>query len=155
MKKRQVWYMTKTVCLGILLLSAVTSLYVSFFFETKDDDESELPADELLVMDSVKTNKEKNFVLTSQMAWYICKEGCNIDACLHNREVFVTGMVLKRDIDIDKTPYLVLKVGEIENIGCYFKKIPTDIHDGDIVILKGIYKEHVFDSIVITDAELL
>lgn len=155
MRKRQMKYMAKTVCLGMILLSGVTSLYVSYFFEKNDDDGNELFANEFVVEDSKTTSKEKNFILTSQMAWYICKEGCNIDACLHNREVLVSGMVLKQDVDIDKTPYLVLKVGDIENIGCYLKKSPTDIHDGDMIILKGIYKEHVFDNIVITDAELL
>ncbi|THF52721.1 hypothetical protein E6C50_00475 [Flavobacterium supellecticarium] len=154
MKKKQLKFMLKATFWAMVIVYGITSLWMFYFLEPITDIKKEVTA---IVENPVKVtdNLPKAYILTPEIAGLICNEKCEIDSCLHNKEILIVGTVLRRNQDIDKTPYLILKVGDMDNIGCYMKQLYNDIKNGDKVMLKGIYRQFAFNNIVITDAELL
>ncbi len=154
MKNKQLKFMLKAIFWTMIILYGGTKLWMFYFLEPVTATKKELVTIEETTK-KVPGNLSRAYVLTPEIARLICKEKCEIDSCLHNKEILIIGTVLRRDQDIDKTPYLILKVGDMENIGCYMKQLYNDIKNGDKVMLKGIYRQFAFNNIVITDAELL
>ncbi|OJV68617.1 MAG: hypothetical protein BGO42_01940 [Flavobacterium sp. 40-81] len=100
-----------------------------------------------------------SFRLTPELLWLICNDSIIGDCRFRNRKVIVSGTILEEGRDIDNTSYIVLKAGKIENIGCYLisrthpAEKPASV--GDVVTVCGTYKQYLFNSIVIIDAEII
>lgn len=107
----------------------------------------------------IATHNDIEFVLTPRVMNLIFKDKSIKSSVFENKSVLIYGTVLRKDRDIANFSFIELRFDEVTNVGCYFDISPpkgfSNLQPGQEVTIKGTFKGVVFDSIIISESELI
>lgn len=134
----------------IVMVGGTISLHSLFESETK--------ANNMHRAQQFKEDGSNKIVLTPRILKLIFEDNSVKERFFENKSVLIHGTILRKDRDIADYSYLELKIGNMSNIGCYFENEPKDFSTfryGQSVTISGIFKGVIFDSIIISESQIV